>query len=228
MGTQTRQANGSQSPAPRSVRQFSRQGGRSFRALRRTLCPYARCRHRIATGKRPSHGGCHGASSQSGHHRSCQEHREFRLWNPSASARRQRSKHISFPSRRFVCRRDRSRHLHARCFGCLPGPIWRRHIYRQGNLRSRNRTPGSRAPLPSQCLVESRSDRRRLRARRSRQRYRDHRRLSLALQRLQPEEAPLAPRRLADRELALLPCTGRVGSTCRKSDLARLSLENSG
>ena len=83
------------------------------------------------------------------------------------------------------------------------------------------------APLPAQRAAQPRPDRRRLRARRTGQRRRGHRRLPVALQRLQPAQASLGARRLADRELALRRSARRSWPSRSQSDFVFVALEDS-
>ena len=78
-----------------------------------------------------------------------------------------------------------------------------------------------RNALLSHDLIEGR-----VRSRGSGQRYRGHRRLSLALQRLQSPQASLVARRLADYCVAAFASAGRVGTTGAQSHRAGLAMED--
>ena len=84
----------------------------------------------------------------------------------------------------------------------LHGPLRRRQLHRQGDLRRRRLRGGHGRDVPREPDPQPRPDRGELRALRPGQRHRALRRLPGPLPRLRPPRAPLGPRRLAAPALA--------------------------
>ena len=88
------------------------------------LHPYARLRHAAASRLRQRHDRRHGASAQSGDHRSEEAHRHRRLRHSAAARRRQRALGIAIAIGLYLFRPDRIRYLHARHLRRIPGSLW--------------------------------------------------------------------------------------------------------
>ena len=90
----------------------------------------------LPRGSARRHGRRHRASAESGHHRSQAAYRRRRIRHPAAARRGQRQIGSALAAGRHLLRSDGLRHLHSRGLGRLPGPLRRRHLHRQGHLRS--------------------------------------------------------------------------------------------
>ena len=166
----------------------------------RPLRHHAGLRHAASSWHRRTHDRHNGPSAQSSHHQSETAHRHRWLRHSAAPRRRQRllcsHARVSPPSTPV---------RPASTSTLAPSPTSTRissakavfagkGIYEVSILHEvlDRRFPAQRSPV-------SRPDRRLLRARRPRHRYRNHRRLPIALLRPHSPQAPLGPWRLADR-----------------------------
>ena len=152
-----------------------------------------------------------------------------RLRNPAAARRRQPAQHEPLALRTPRRRRSRYRPLYPCRVRCLPGPVRRRLVHRQGHLRRRCvRTCAGRSPA-GEPRPQPRPAGRLLRALRPDQRRAAGRGIALALRRRREAPPPVDPRRLADHRLADAETagSGRRGRERRDDPHARRQAEES-